>query len=130
MFLLVMNLNKTYGYAEDKLVADRSTEKADSRPVSFLTTFAIVRNAIRIRFLTNLEVSSRAITPGGVGKIPRAPDNYGGAESLWGGQNVCWWRRKVPTKFTSTFFNTVNFLQKGLWFENEVAKLASCLGVV
>jgi len=31
------------------------------------------------------------------GTIPRAPDHYGGAESLRGTPNVCWGRRKVPT---------------------------------
>jgi len=40
-------------------------------------------------------VNSRGVTKGGT--IPRAPNNYGGAESLRGSQNYCGGGRKAPT---------------------------------
>jgi len=52
------------------------------------------------------------------GTIPRAPDHWGGAKCLLVA-------RKSPNNFTGTFFNTVNFLPKGLRFERGGAKLAS-----
>jgi len=37
----------------------------------------------------------------GEGTIPRAPDHYGGAESLLGTPNVCWGRRKFLIQYIS-----------------------------
>jgi len=48
------------------------------------------------------------------GKIPRAPNHYGGAKS--------------PNNVTSTFFNTVHLLPEDLRFKHGGAKLASCSG--
>ena len=66
---------------------------------------------------------SRGVTTGGGkgGTIPRAPNSYGGAESLWGAP-------KSSNKVTSTFFNAVQLVPKDLRFAHGGAKLASCPG--
>jgi len=60
--------------------------------------------------------------------------NSPGAGSIWGRRITAGAAKcllvapKSPNNFTSTFFNTVNFLPKGLRFEHEGAKLATCPG--
>jgi len=68
------------------------------------------------------------VTTGGKGcTIPRAPDHYGGAESLR--RVKCFLGApKSHNNFTITFFNTVNFFLKDLRFEHGSAKLVSCPG--
>jgi len=51
--------------------------------------------------------------------ISRAPNPYGGAESLRGAP-------KSSNNVTSTFFNTIHLLPKDSRFEHGGAKLASC----
>jgi len=53
--------------------------------------------------------------------IPRAPNHYGGADSLRG-------TPKSPNNVTSTFFNTVYLFPKDLRFERGGSKLDSCPG--
>jgi len=54
------------------------------------------------------------------GTIPRAPNHYGGAESLRGAP-------KRPKNVTSTFFRTVHLLPKDLRSAHGGAKLQTCL---
>ena len=58
------------------------------------------------------------------GTIPRAPDHHGSAESLRGSEMSAG-DVENPSNFTSTFFNTVNFLPEDLRFEHGGAKRAS-----
>jgi len=48
------------------------------------------------------------------GTIPRAPNDYGGAE--------------IPNNITSTFFSAEHLFPRDLRFEHGGAKLASCPG--
>jgi len=48
-----------------------------------------------IKILRNTELGT--FSQGQGGTIPRAPNHYGGAESLRGVPNDCGWRRKVVT---------------------------------
>jgi len=58
------------------------------------------------------------------GTIPRAPNHYGGVESLWGLRGA----PKSPNNVTNTFFDTVHLLPKELRFEHGGAKFVACLG--
>jgi len=54
--------------------------------------------------------------------------NDGGKGAQFPGRRIIMGAPKSPNNFTSTFFNTVNFLPKDFRFENGAAKLASCPG--
>jgi len=69
----------------------------------------------------------RGVTRGQGGRIPLLP-NHHGAPNHCGGGKWLRWAPKRPNNVTSTFFNTVNLLRKGLRFEHGGAKLASCSG--
>jgi len=65
---------------------------------------------------------SRGVKTGGkVAQFPGRRITAGGAKPQLGAP-------KSLTNFTSTFFDTVNFLPNDLRFEHGGAKLASCLG--
>jgi len=66
-------------------------------------------------------VYKQRVTRGQGSTISRAPNHYGGAETL---------RRapKSPNNLTGTFFNTVNLPPKELRFQYGGAKRASCPG--
>jgi len=57
------------------------------------------------------------------GTVPRAPNDYGGAESLCGAL-------KSPDNATSTFFKTVHLLPKDLRFEHWAPNLLLAPGAI
>jgi len=72
--------------------------------------------------------ANRDVKTGGKGgAIPRAPNHYGDAESLWG-RRITAGSLKRSSNVASTFFNTVHLFSKDFRFEHGGAKLASCPG--
>jgi len=73
--------------------------------------------------------NNRGVTIGGTkgGTIPRASNDYGGAESLRGARNDCGGRKKSQ-QCHKYLLKYSTLLPKDLRFEHRGAKLASCPG--